>query len=153
NAAAAGELAVGEGGGVGILDVPSDAIEAPFLQLVMERLWRAMVEAGSGSRELTLAGLEELGGAQRIVENHLLTALSGLSRAERAVAADVFRFLATRSKTKVTQSATDLAEWTKRPEPEVATVLDKLCSPEHGRILRPIPPPAGAHEAMRYELF
>jgi len=152
DAAAAGELAAGEGTEVAVLDAArADAIEAPFLQLVMERLWRATVEVGS--RELTRARLDELGGAQRIVENHLLEALGGLSRAEQAVAADVFRFLATRSKTKVTQSATDLAEWTRRPEPEVAAVLDKLCSSESGRILRPIPPPAGENESMRYELF
>ena len=57
------------------------------------------------------------------------------------------------SKTKIAHSASDLAEWTKRPEPEVAAVLDKLCRGEHGRILRAVPPPADEPEAMRYELF
>jgi WD40 repeat protein len=152
NSAAASGLAVAQAADVAVLDVMSaDAIEAPFIQLVLERLWRATVEAGS--RELSLARLEELGGAQRIVENHLLEALGALTPPEKDVAADVFRFLATRSKTKVTQSATDLAEWTKRSEDEVSPVLDKLCTAESGRILRPIPPPAGEDEAMRYELF
>ena len=63
-----------------------EAIEAPFLQLVMERLWRAAVAAGT--HELTRATLEELGGAQQIVENHLLDALDGLTGREQAVAAD-----------------------------------------------------------------
>lgn len=151
NSAAASGLAVADAADLAVLDVVStDAIEAPFLQLVLERLWRATVEAGS--RELSLVRLEGLGGPQRIVENHLLEALSGLTRPEQDVAADAFRFLATRSNTKITQSATDLAEWTKRSEKEVSPVLDKLCTAESGRILRPIPP-AGENESMRYELF
>ena len=73
-----GALADEAGGG--------DEVEAPFLQLVMERLWRATVAAGS--HELTRSTLEELGGAQRIVENHLLEALGSLDAPEQAVAAD-----------------------------------------------------------------
>ena len=127
----------------------ADAIEAPFLQLVMERLWRETVAAG-GTRS-TCARLEKLGGAQQIVENHLLEALGKLSHAEQDVAADVFRFLVTRSKTKIAHPATDLADWT-RPEPEVTAVLEKLCRGESGRILRSVSPPAG-ETATRYELF
>ena len=89
-------------------------VEAPFLQLVMERLWRATVEAGS--HDMTVARLEQLGGAQRIVENHLLEALGTLDPKEQAIAADAFFFLVTRSRTKIAHSASDLAEWTKRPE-------------------------------------
>jgi hypothetical protein len=111
-------------------------IEAPFLQLVMERLWR--VTAAAGSRELTLARLDALGGAERIVETHLQDALAALSRHEQAVAADVFRYLVTRSKTKIAHSVSDLAEWTKRPEAEIAAVLEKLCRGESGRILRAV---------------
>src|SRR5262249_27930506 len=108
DAAAAGGLALGEGAGPGA----PEEIEAPFLQLVMERLWRATVDAGA--RELTVARLQRLGGAQRIVENHLLDALRTLSPREQSVAADLFRFLVTRSKTKIAQTTTDLAEWTGR---------------------------------------
>ena len=129
----------------------AEAIEAPFLQLVLQRLWRATV--ASGSRELTRATLERLGGAQEIVENHLLEALASLEPSEQAVAADLFRFLVTRSKTKIAQSASDLAEWTQRPEPEVSAVLDKLCQRESGLVLRRMAPPEGSGETMRYELF
>ncbi len=128
----------------------ADAVEAPFLQLVMEKLWRATLQAGA--RELTLARLEELGGAQQIVENHLLDALGGLTRHEQEVAADLFRFLVTRSKAKIAHPASDLAEWTGRPEAEVSGVLEKLSRGESGRILRPIPPPDES-ESTRYELF
>ncbi len=150
-AAAAGRLGLTEGGGA---DDPgeasTDAIEAPFLQLVLERLWRATVEAGAHT--LDLARLEGLGGAQQIVENHLLEALGNLTPAEQSLAADLFRFLVTRSKTKIAHPSTDLAEWTKRPEPEVKAVLDKLCRGESGRIVRPIAPPPG-ETATSYELF
>src|SRR4051794_1937940 len=75
-ATAAGRLALAEGGQPATPETAgTDGIEAPFLQLVMERVWRATVEAGS--RELTLARLAELGGAERIVETHLHEALGG----------------------------------------------------------------------------
>lgn len=112
------------------------AIEAPFLQLVMERLWRAT--AAAGSRELTVARLDALGGAERIVATHLQDALAALTGHEQAVAADVFRYLVTRSKTKIAHSVADLAEWTKRPEAEISAVLEKLCRGESGRILRAV---------------
>ena len=117
---------------------------------MLERLWRATVEAGAHT--LDLARLEALGGAQQIVENHLLDALGKLTPGEQAVAADLFRFLVTRSKTKIAHPATDLAEWTERPEPEVTAVLEKLCRGESGRILRSVSPPAG-ETAVSYELF
>jgi WD40 repeat protein len=126
-------------------------VEAPFLQLVMERLWRATVEAGS--HDVAVARLEQLGGAQRIVENHLLEALGTLAPKEQAIAADAFFFLVTRSRTKIAHSASDLAEWTKRPEPEVSAVLDKLCRGDSGRILRVVSSLAEGAEATRYELF
>jgi WD40 repeat protein len=152
HAAATGGLAPTEGGApLGLDSASADAVEAPFLQLVMERLWRATVAAGS--HELALARLQELGGAQRIVENHLLDALAALTRGEQAVAADLFRFLVSPSRRKIVQSVPDLVEWTGRPEAEVAAVLDKLSRGESGRILRAISPPPDESEAKRYELY
>lgn len=151
DAAGSGVLALAQGDrGTEAEARSAEEIEAPYLQLVMDRLWRATVEAGS--HELTLARLEQLGGPQQIVENHLLEALEGLTPSERAVAADVFLFLVTRSKTKISHSASDLAEWTKRPESEVSAVLDKLTRPEGGRILRTVST-SGAEIDVRYELF
>jgi WD40 repeat protein len=129
-----------------------DEVEAPFLQLVMERLWRATVE--DGERELTLATLVRLGGAQEIVERHLVDALAGLSPREQEIAADAFRYLVTSSRRKVVQSASDLSEWLRIPEAELVPVLERLSSGESGRILRPVPPPPGSEsEGQRYEIF
>ncbi len=150
DAAATGELALVPAGAEPTLSADRKRVEAPFLQLVLDRLWRATVAAGS--RALTLAGLETLGGPQRIVENHLLDALAALGTREQGVAADLFRFLVTRSKTKIAHPASDLAEWSGRPEAEVTVVLDKLCTGEGGRILRRVPPPPTGG-ATRYELF
>jgi WD40 repeat protein len=151
DATAAGRLTLaGSGDGVRPTVAGADAIEAPFLQLVMERIWRATVAAGS--RELTLARLDELGGAERIVKGHLDDALGALTPAEQEVAADSFRYLVTSSKTKIAYSASDVAEWTGRDGTEISAVLEKLCRGESGRILRHVAP-SDESEPMRYELF
>jgi hypothetical protein len=119
----------------------SEHIETPFMQLVMDRLWEAMRE--DGSSELTEEMLSRLGGPQQIVRSHLERVMSELSEEEQAIAADAFRFLVTSDRTKVAQSASDIAFWTKRPEEDVISVLDHLSSGRRGRILRPLAPPHG----------
>jgi hypothetical protein len=94
---------------------------------VLERLWRATIE--DRAHALTLARLEQLGGAQRIVDSHLQQAVGTLSKPQQAVAADAFRFLVTRSKTKIAQNASNLPDWPKRPEPEVSAVHVRRVSP------------------------
>jgi WD40 repeat protein len=128
-----------------------DRIEAPFLQLVMERVWRATIEAGR--RRLTLEQLEQLGGALQIVERHLDDALGRLSRTEQHVVSDCFAFLVSRSRTKVAHPAADLADWTGRSEEEVARVLDTLCSGEGGRILRRTSEASSGGRGPTYELY
>lgn len=130
--------------------VGGDRVEAPFLQLVLDRLWRETVSAGE--RTLTLTRLEQLGGAARIVENHLLDALGRLSPAEQDAASACFRFLVSRNKTKIAHPVSDLAEWTQRSEAELTSVLGKLCTGESGRILRAVAP-AEHDGSMSYELF
>jgi hypothetical protein len=129
--------------------VGGDGIETTFLQLVLDRLWRATV--AQGAQVLTLGRLESLGGHRRIVESHVRGALGRLSPREQATAAACFRFLVTRATTKVALPAGDLAEWTRRPEPQVTAVLDKLCTGEGGRLLRAVA--LDAAENTRYELF
>ncbi len=149
-ATASGQLTFQSGGESSAAEAAGDRVEAPFLQLVLERLWRDTLAAGGHT--LTLARLEALGGAARIVENHLLDALGRLTPAEQDIASGCFRFLVSRSKTKIAHPASDLAEWTQRPEPQVTAVLDKLCTGESGRILRAV---AAGHDdgSTSYELF
>src|SRR5262249_15989571 len=80
-------------------------IEAPYLQLVLERLWA--VERARGSRILRLATLRELGGAAHIVEDHLERAMAELSPREKEAAAAMYHFLVTPSGTKIAHGVSD----------------------------------------------
>ena len=125
-------------------------VEATVLQLVMQHVWEAT--AADGDRELTLARLERLGGAEQIVESHVRQALSTLSRRERSVAAEVFRFLVTRAGTKNAQSADELADQTDLRPAEIVAVLEQLSA--RGRyVLRPVASSGEDAAATRYELF
>ena len=125
-------------------------IKAPFLQLVLDRLWRNA--AAAGEHTLTLAQLEDLGRVKGIVENHLRGALDSLSLPEQAIAAKCFRLLVSPTKTKIAYPATALTDLAGRPEPEVTAVLDKLCAADTGRILHDFAPAQG-EGGKSYELF
>jgi hypothetical protein len=134
----------------GGLDQADPEIEAPYLQMVLTRLWAE--EAAKGSRRLRLATLEALGGPQRIVRTHLDEALDRLPAEQRDVAARVLHHLVTSTGTKVAHSATDLADYTGLPEHQVRAVLDRLSAPD-ARILRAVAPPAGQEGEPRHEIF
>lgn len=125
-------------------------IEAPFLQLVLVRLWT--VELAGGSRLLRKGTLDQLGGAHTIVQTHLDTVMRGLPGPQRDLAAQVFRHLVTVSGSKIALGVEDLAELTGRSPDELSGLLVTLCAVDR-RILRPVPPPAGTTRATRYEIF
>jgi WD40 repeat protein len=148
-ATAVGRLTLSVDGESRTADATDGRIEAPFLQLLLERLWRDCVE--TGARTLTAGRLNALGGAAAVAENHLLDALDRLTPAEQDTAADCFRYLVSTSRTKIAQTTSDLAEWSHRPEADVAAVLDELCTGESGRILRVVA--SGGGQGTSYELF
>jgi GGDEF domain-containing protein len=121
-------------------------IETPYLQLVMQRLWE--VERARGSSLLRLATFEELGGAARIVEDHLERALERLSPPEQSTAAAMFTYLVTPSGTKIAHSAGDLARYAGVAPATVESVARPLADE---RILRPLP--AAETGGARYEIF
>jgi WD40 repeat protein len=121
-------------------------IETPYLQLVMQRIWEE--ERGDGSRTLRLETMRRLGGAGRIVSDHVDGALTELTRAERDVAARMFDHLVTPSGTKIAHEAGDLATFARTGEADIMPVLTKL---GNERILRSVAG-NGAH-GSRYELF
>ncbi|HEV2764376.1 MAG TPA: WD40 repeat domain-containing protein [Pyrinomonadaceae bacterium] len=136
---------------------PNLAIETPYLQLVMTRLWneerRAWgEETRGGPRQLKLATLEKLGGSESIVRTHLDTAMNRFDAREQEVAAGVFHYLVTPSGTKIAHTATDLAKSAKVDEGEVAAVLGKLADPRL-RILRSVDPLPDQPDTPRYEIF
>jgi WD40 repeat protein len=123
----------------------SAAIEPPYLQIVMERLWEAEREAGS--HVLRLETLERLGGGRRIVSEHLDRALGGLSAAEQDTAAVMFSQLVTPTGAKVAYDLADLAGYAATDEADVGQVADALMAE---RILRPV---SGRGEGRRVEIY
>jgi WD40 repeat protein len=123
-------------------------IAAPYLQLVMKRLWETELP---NSRRLRRETLEALGGAQTIVRTHVDRALSDLPKEAREAAVDIFHHLVTPSGTKIALAASDLAEYTGRSAEEASALLERLAASDT-RIVRPIPPPPGQEGGTRYEI-
>jgi WD40 repeat protein len=140
----AGRVDVGQAGRGGV-EADEDRVEAPYLQLVLERLWEA--ERERGSTVLRLATLRELGDAEAIVRAHLQRALGRLAPSEQDVAATMFGHLVTPSGSKIAHRSGDLAQYAGVPEAEVRPVLDAL---GRERILRAVD---GAGGGERYEIF
>lgn len=99
------------GGGAAAEGVGSGAnatFQAPYLQLVMERLWQEGLPADTGARTLAPAALDRLGGVKGIVDSHVDTVMLGLRPGLHPVAAEMFDRLVTPSFMKVALSAGDL---------------------------------------------
>ena len=116
-------------------------IEAPYLQLVMQRLWD--VERASDSKALRAETLATLGGAGQIVADHLERAIDALEPIQRDIASRLFEHLVTPSGTKIAHEISDLAQFARCSEDEVRDVVSGLS--DH-RILR-------TDEAGRWEIF
>ena len=125
---------------------PRRRIEAPYLQLVMERIWE--VERTRGSAVLQAATLAELGGAGKIVQDHLEHALDGLPEGDRAVVSRVFRQLVTPSGTKIAYAVNDLSRYAGEPPERLEGVLQSLSAE---RVVRAVPGRNGG--GARYEIF
>jgi WD40 repeat protein len=125
-------------------------IEAPFLQLVMTRVWRK--ERAEGSSRLRAETLAGLGGANSIVAAYLSEQMERLSDAERDVASAVFHQLVTPSGAKVARSLGDLADYTGVDRDVLLGVLDQLSQGDDWRILRSAADPQGGADPS-FEIF
>jgi WD40 repeat protein len=144
----AGRVDVGEGGrGRPKASPDKGRIEAPYLQLVMQRLWEA--ERDAGSPTLRLETLRTLGGAERIVEGHLHQAVDALTPAQRDFAAVIFEYLVTPSGTKIAHGLADLATYAGTSKAQLLPVLETLCGE---RLLR-VSAPSTADSEPRYAIF
>ena len=143
----AGRVELGAAGrGVPLAARDENRIEAPYLQLVLSRLWD--VERGRGSHTLRLSTLRELGGAEHIVEHHLERAMAELTPREKGAAAAMYNFLVTPSGTKIAHGVRDLAGYASVEEDEAAGVLQQLTAE---RIVRASS--ANGPSTTRYEIF
>jgi hypothetical protein len=133
-------------GGLGAVerDDASARVEAPYLQLVLQRVWEE--ERATGSDTLQLETFEHLGGAQHIVEEHLEGAMDKLSAGEKDVAARLFNHLVTPSGTKIAHEVSDLADF---GQVDVAAVMPVLDALTERRILRSV----DEGGSRRFEIF
>jgi WD40 repeat protein len=138
-----------------------DAVEAPFLQLVLETVWQESNKRWSQcpelKRELGVPILTELGGAPSIVNNHLK---STLEQSKDSAGRAIFRpgelkliarlslHLVTVDLAKIAHSAASLAGFVERSVDEIEDVLTKL---ERLRILRRISV-LGTSDQDRFEI-
>jgi hypothetical protein len=140
---------------------PDDAetlrVETPFLQLVMTRLWEeeSRVEAPPRLRQDTLS---RLGGAGKIVRDHLESLMQGLPESSKRVAAIIFDKLVTSGLTKIAYPVFELTDPEKVDRPEdllnrqdLQDLLDHLSGGSQ-RILRPLPTSLEQPQ-KRYEIF
>jgi WD40 repeat protein len=127
------------------VDSGDGTVEAPYLQLVLERVWEE--ERESGSRVLRLETLERLGGARAIVGAHLERALGALPPREAEIATNALKFLVTPSRTKIAHSFGDLVGYTAESPVALQAVLERLAAQ---RILRSLDTD---EEGRRYEIF
>ncbi|HST24882.1 MAG TPA: hypothetical protein VLJ76_02740 [Gaiellaceae bacterium] len=144
---AAGKVELGTAGRGGVDENGSRGIEAPYLQLVMAKLWTAEEEAGS--HVLRLETLTRLGGAEQIVRDHLEGALDSLASEQQDTAAAVFNHLVTPSGAKIAHDAADLGGYLGASADDVQPVLSELATQ---RILRPVPGVRGS-DPPRYEIY
>lgn len=144
-----GQVSAGRPGGSGGLRHDEGCIEAPFLQLVMVRLWEE--ERAQGSDRLRRETLDRLKGADEIVRTHLDVAMARLDATSQAVCASFFDRLVTPSGSKIACGAADLISWAGDLAPHVPAVLQSL-SDARNRILRTVSVPDNP-EAMRYEIY
>ena len=128
----------------------SDAIETPYLQLVMRKIWSE--ELGSGSNVLRLTTFERLGKAQTIVKTHLDDAMRRLSEAEQVMCARMFEFLVTPGGTKIAHTVADLAGFAGSTEQEIQPTLKRL-SDSSMRILAPVASAQVQEGPIQYEIY
>ncbi|MEB3318023.1 MAG: WD40 repeat domain-containing protein [Cyanobacteriota bacterium] len=134
-------------------------VETPFLQLVMMRLWEeeSRVQFPPRLRRQTLS---QLGGAGKIVREHLQRLMMDLPESSKRVAAIIFDKLVTSGLTKIAYPVFELTDPAKveRQEDvvnrqELMQLLDHLSGGSQ-RILRRLPPALEqANAEERYEIF
>lgn len=126
-------------------------IETPYLQLVMERLWKE--ERDQKSSLLRLETFKALGRSDQIVKNHLNRQMQLLTEEERQIAAGIFQHLVTSSGIKYAYSILDLADYTGYDKTLLKYLLEKLSSGKQ-RILRPVGVARRDQpNTQRYEIF
>jgi WD40 repeat protein len=128
-------------------------IELPYLQLVMEYLWKEEI-INEGKNSLDLKTLVDLGGAKRIVSEHLNRQMKLLREEEGEASvktiAKIFQYLVTPFASKIAYPLKDLIKHTEWSEDQLGQLLFKLTTEKY-RILRKSQ--SSKADLERYEIF
>ncbi len=143
---AQGGIHLGEVGSGG--RVEESAIEAPFLQLVMLRLWDSARSRGLTVLRRSL--LDEMGGANEIVQSHFDVTLDELGPSDKTVTARMFDRMVTPSGTKIAHKLGDLTAWSGVHVDRTIEVLEKL---DEARLVRTVESHPDQPMATRFELY
>jgi hypothetical protein len=145
-----GRVSVGDVGRGAAATAGPSGIEAPYLQLVMVRIWSEELDANS--TVLRASTLDRLEGAAKIVKTHLDGVLANLSDEQRRICADMFQYLVTPTGTKIAHTTEDLADFAKISVAELTPLLEQLSGTDK-RILAPVAPPSDRPDVLRYEIY
>ena len=104
-------------------------VNAPFLQLTLERVWRAYQEDKTPGLTVTY---NALGGVDQIVSDHFAQVISELDENERLACARVFQLLVTPYGSKIAIPLADLARATHLDAASLSKILDELSSGTRG---------------------
>lgn len=114
-------------------------IDAPYMQLVMSRLWEEESKRWQKEKKpentLKLDAFKALGTAQNVVQQHLDNIMQGFSFRDRKIASDSFSCLVTPGGSKYALTPLELEEWTGKPQTAIKNFLDKLADSKY-RIVR-----------------
>jgi len=114
-------------------------IDAPYMQLVMSRLWEEESKRWEKEKPpentLRLDALKALGTTQNVVQQHLDNIMKTFSSRERKVASECFSCLVTPGGSKYALTPAELKDWTGQPEAAIEPILEKLAESKY-RVVR-----------------
>ncbi len=142
-------IQAGNGSAAAVAMKPTECIEAPYLQLIMTRIWEK--EREQDSRVLRLSTLRSLKGLRNIVQTHVNEAMDALEPKQQEIAVRSLDYLVTPSGAKIAYISSDIAKRTKFKVEAINSVLDRLSN--KFRILRRVEPPPDQPDESRYEIF
>ena len=131
--------------GASVTTAEAGYIEAPYLQLVLTRVWGE--EQAQNSATLRWQTLDALGGAETIVATYLDNTMSSLSSDQQAIAARFFDRLVTLGGAKIALSLDELVRYAHAEPAEVNALLQQL---QEKRLVRGVQSPTGV---IQYEIF
>lgn len=137
----------GDGTGlIGRIADGAERIETPFMQMILRALWKE--ELSRGSKTLRLGTLDELGGAERIVQSYVDDVVQRLPIELQEVCARMFDRLVTPSGMKIAYTHADLEKMVGQDCRGVFEALSALTGEK--RILREV---ESLTDEPRYEIF